>query len=424
MKKRLFKKAAAVVTSALVAASAALPMFSATVGAAEIGSGTSSSSDTTLTIPKGITVKNGITGNYYSPNITYTYTIAPVAPIANATVKDSNNFDYPVEIGVQNGVTLQNNGDVVFTSHNVGDVTPAGVEITANLSLNVNLSAFSKPGVYRYKIEDVTATSTLYNVGIVRPDDYDKDRFLDVYIKNGGSSLTVAGYTLTTDNLADTTNAKDPGFVKSVEALPDNHGTDTYRTYDVRIEKLVTGDMGDKTHPFPFEITIENDGLSYHCGDYSAVTSNQTSDLRVQNVSLKNGDVFYIRGLSPRAQVSIKETNNTSDTYKVKIEGRIDVENDSWTELVTSTATAPNADAVLAQGYVSTYVDSNDATSVDVEGALTNYRDVRYTNDLASISPTGVVLRFAPFIVLAGFGVLLFAVSRRNKGRKDETDMI
>lgn len=416
MKTVFVKKLSAVMLSAVMAAAMAVPTF-VTVSAAELENGKITSSDTSLEIPKGVTVKNATDGNYYGPAVVYSYTIAPVAPVAGAKVKDASNNDFPVEQGVVGGAVLANNGQVSFTSEKANNVSDAGVEQTKNLVINVDLSKFTKPGVYRYEIKDVTTTATLYAAGINRPDNYDTDRFLDVYIKNGDTDLMVSGYTLTTDNAVDTSSDKDSGFTQQEEGTV----TDTYRTYNIRLEKQVTGDMGDKTHEFPFTAVIENSGLTYFYGkdSNSVVTESNAASLET---TLKNADVLYIRGLSPRAKVGYTETNDTGDTYKVTVEGRAATEGD-WTSLVAEQAVAANGSAALSLGSITTYETVNNADSVKQEGALTNYRDVRYTNNLETVSPTGIVLRFAPFIIIAGIGVVLLVLTRRTR-RKEESDVI
>ena len=413
--KTVIKRTMSVIAIVVMIAIMAVPA----VSAASISAGTIPTTDTTLTIPKGITIKNTVQGNYYGPNVVYSYTIEPVAPVDGSVVKDANNNNFPVETGVADGASLLNSGNVTFTSQVINNVTVEGIETSQNLSVSVDLTKFTKPGVYRYLITDVTTTETLFNSGIVRPADYDTTRYLDVYIKNGTSALEVAGYTLTAENLVDTSSAKNAGFIADAEAA---NGTDSYRTYNISIQKQVTGDMGDKTHEFPFTINIDNNSKSYYYGtDSNAVTN--VSSAASQSVNLKHGDVFYIRGLAPKALIGIIESNNTSDTYKVTVDGR-DGSSSSWSNLVAVTDAAPGNTVELTQGAITDYAEENSASSVAHEGVLTNYREIRFTNDLASVSPTGIVLRFAPFALLFGFAIVFLMVSRRTKAAKKETSSI
>ena len=165
MKKSVLSKLIAVVLSVLLMATS----FAA-FAADPIDDGTISTNSTELIIPKGITMKNDETGTYYSPNITYTYTIAPETPAAGAKVSGID-----VVAGPTGGATLASNS-VAFTSAEVSGVTSSGKEITQNLTVNIDLTKFSQVGIYRYKLSDTTATSALFTAGITRKDNYNKDR--------------------------------------------------------------------------------------------------------------------------------------------------------------------------------------------------------------------------------------------------------
>ena len=425
MKTNFVKKLTAFTLSALLTAAASVPCF-LTASAAEIGTGKTSASDTTLMIPKSVTVTNSTEGDYYGPAVIYSYTIAPTEPTNGAKVKDDNGNDFPVEKGVEGGAVLAENGQVVFGSELVSNVNTSGVEQKKNLTVNIDLAKFTKPGIYRYKIEDVTAIETLYNAGINRADNYDNDRYLDVYIKNNGENgLAVAGYTLTTENEVEiSAEDKDSGFVSkkvTVEGQEVTLPDDTYRTYNIRLEKQVTGDMGDKTHEFPFTAVIDNGGLKYFHGKVSNSVNTESSEASL-NTTLKNGEVLYIRGLSPRAKIGYTEKNDTADTYKVTIEGRKGTTGNCDT-LVAEQNVAADGTAALSSGSITDYETANSAATVATEGELTNYRDVEYTNNLATVSPTGIVLRFAPFIIIAGLGIVLFVLARRTR-RKTDSDII
>ena len=424
MKKSVFSKLIAIVLSVLLMATS----FAAFAG--DIDGGAITTNDTTLTIPKGITMKNTSAGSYYCPNITYSYTIAPVTPPDGTVITDSTTgASSPVVAGPNDGASLDNNGQVEFTSVLVANVVPGGKEYKKNLTVNIDITKFGSPGVYRYKISDVTTTATLFTAGIVRQDDYKTDRFLDVYVKNNpsGAGVVVSGYALSQTNSA-TAGAKDGGYTSEYETTTSggtvNENTDIYRTYNVRIEKKVTGDMGDKNHEFPFSVSVNNGGLYY----FSTTDSNNTGDAvngTSYTVKLKDGDTLYIRGLNPHATVGYVETNDTNETYKVKIEGKSDAnESASWNTLVAETGVASNGTAALTAGAISTYDTDNSNASVATDADLTNYRDVRYTNNLASISPTGVILRYAPFILLLACAGILVLFAGRTRARRKETDAI
>ena len=421
--KKTISKILAIILAVVFMAAASVPAM-----AADIDTGAITTSDTTLTIPKGVTVKNTSPGNYYGPSVTYTYTLAPVAPAAGASVSDSiTGVSYQVEQGPANGATLASSS-VTFNSPLVYDVKEEGVETIQNITVNIDLDKFQKPGVYRYAITDTTTTAALYAAGINRQDDYVATRYLDVYIKNSGTGLAVSGYSLIKENAVDSTNYKDTGFVSSSEVTSEagtvNENTDIYNTYNVRLEKKVTGDMGDKNHEFPFTVSIANNGLKYFYGNSIANATNE-SNATTLNVTLKDGETLYIRGLNPRAEIGYTETNDTTETYNVSVEGKYEASSTAWTYLIgdatnPSTAVAANGTLALAVAPVTTYVADNDANSVETTASLTTRRDVRFTNNLASVSPTGVILRYAPYaILLSCAAVLVLVMSRRRRSESD-----
>lgn len=403
MKKSVLSKLIAIVLSVLLMATS----FAAF--ADPIDDGTISTNSTELIIPKGITMKNDETGTYYSPNITYTYTIAPETPAAGAKVSGVD-----VVAGPTGGATLASSS-VAFTSAAVDNVTSTGKEITQNLTVNIDLTKFSQVGIYRYKLSDTTATSALFTAGITRKDNYNKDRYLDVYIKNGTSGVAVAGYALSQENSA-TAGDKDGGFTKEYETTTDagtgtvTENTDVYRTYNVKLEKQVTGDMGDKTHGFPFAVTVNNNSLTYYSNG-SAATGTSIS------TTLADGETLELKGLNPHATVGYIETNDTGSTYKVTINGKTST-------LVNEADVNSGSTATLAVGAVSAYDTDNSNASVAVDSAATDYSQVKFINNLASISPTGVVLRYSPFILLLACAGALIIFASRTRARRKETDAI
>ena len=402
MKKSVLSKLIAIVLSVLLMATS----FAA-FAADPIDDGTISTNSTELIIPKGITMKNDETGTYYSPNITYTYTIAPQDPQGD-TITDGS-ISVPVEIGPAGGATLASSS-VAFTSAAVDNVTSTGKEITQNITVNIDLTKFSKAGIFRYKLSDTTATSALFTAGITRHDDYKKDRYLDVYIKNGTSGVEVSGYALSQTNQA-TAGNKDGGFTNEYETTTDagtgtvTENTDVYRTYNVKLEKKVTGDMGDKTHGFPFAVTVNNNGLTYYSNGSASTATSST-------INLADGGTLEIKGLNPHATVGYVETNDTTEKYKVTIDGK------GGANLVPEAEVASGSTATLAVGAVSTY------SSVSTDATATNYSEVKFTNNLASVSPTGVVLRYSPFILLLACAGALIIFASRTRARRKETDAI
>ena len=236
------------------------------------------------------------------------------------------------------------------------------------------------PGVYRYKIADVTTDATLAASGIDRKyhtDDGDTDKYvyLDVYTKYNGdkTGLVVYGYVLFKDvtgsDKVDITYNKETqgetlkvtGFDTESENRDEyNEQTcskteltsDAYHTYNVEVSKKTDGALADTQNNFPFKIELTNELTDELTNSNKVVTSRDdfyyviTKDGTAQsevitnlsnagawildgigspsdssaastNLQLQNGDKILITGLPVNTKIKVTEKNNTADTYSV-----------------------------------------------------------------------------------------------------------
>lgn len=426
MKKRT-RKLASILTAA-----AMLTSLSAAVWAdpAQIGSnGTVTSAETSVYIAKSINVTNPLDTTVYSPSTTYTYSIVPATVAANSTVTDADGHTGKVVAGVNGGAVL----DATTLTLNSTAVTANQDtdEVTGNIKVNIDLSVFTEPGIYRYKITDETTDAILHNSGLERSAEYDTVRYLDVYIKRDATSgdLVVLGYALFNGKVLDvdgngetevsvaTNTAKSTGYVSGSEpgTGTDNLSlTDIYRTYNVTITKQVTGEMGNKTHPFPFTIAVNSNGTNSH---YFAGLSGSTAANPVATNSistqLTHGQTFQIIGLSPLDTVNATETNDTYDTYTVSVDN-------ADGNIVPGTPRSNGQTLAVADTpfQVSTYdtTAGTHGTSASVPNDT-----LTFTNNLAAISPTGVIIRSLPYVAMVVIaGAMLVAIKMLNKSEKKE----
>lgn len=401
---------------ALMATLAMVLSLNATcVFAASIGNGVATTSDTQITVPKGVTFINADAVTSYGPGITFTYTIAPATVTDGAmTVKDADGHIATVHAGPAGGLTLASSS-LAFPASETNTTSASGIEHTKDIVLNFNASAFSRAGVYRYVLTDTTATADLYAAGITRDDNYDTTRFIDVFVKrNAQGNMEVYGYALKTDNsstdaTATPPTAKDPGFVAASDAEDGTPAmTDRYETYNVTLTKMVDGTLGDFEHEFPFAITVSNDSKNYYAakGDINAAKAATADAATSKSTTLKHTQVYTLAGLSPHATVAYQETNDTTDLYTVTAAGS------SAALTVTDDG---NKHYSVAAGNVSTYETLNSTSSVAGLGATTNYSAVTYTNTLEEVSPTGFVQHFGMiFMVMAAAIMMLIAGANRT----------
>lgn len=394
-----------------------------------------SSVGTTLSIPKGITVYGSL-DKVYGPTITYSYTIAPVDPPTNAKIIDFNNVEHIVVAGPTDSASLTDS-TAEFTSSEL-TLSNKSLEITDDIKVSIATGKFTKPGVYRYVITDTTEKRDLFAAGITRPDDYNVTRYLDVYVKYNSdeTAFEVYGYVLNDTNLEkiegtddqplawETPAAKSSGFVASSETSGTGKGTDEYHTIDVNVTKLVTGSMGDKTNEFPFTIDVSNSGLHYYSGEVAQAptsVSSLTDGASAQITgALKDKEVLYIYGLNPKATVKYAEKNNTADVYNLTVKDSKDnFVNDPDEVKLEKRAIEGNAVLSTKALTVSNYDADNSTTSVKAVIAASDNKAISFTNDLSEISPTNVVMRFAPYLFILGGAMLLLVASRRRKSDQE-----
>lgn len=420
-KKTFFRRAAAVAVTAMI-----FCVMSVSVSAVGIGNGTAtagaSDDASEVTIPKGLTFVNADSVETFGPDIKFLYTVAPVESVTGENTVVNDNVTVTVKPGAENGVLFKGetsntaSTELLYGKDEKFSTSSEGVEAQKSLTLvvDVNVVGGGQPGIYRYVITDTTASADLFNAGIVRPENYDATRYLDVYIKrttDGG--LEVSGYVLREEQ---TSENKDNGFVKdetSTTVSTDKNAVDTYTSYNVKITKAVAGDMGDTAHAFPFTASVSNNGIQYTAG-------NADTDAASLSFTLKNGESYVLKGLSPKAKVSYTETNDTGESYTVKVEGRTGASAE-YAELNYS---VDENKYTLAEAAVTNYDTVNNAQSVSAAATLSDRADVKYTNTLTAVSPTGIVLRFAPFILIAVFGVIFFIASRKTGDKKKDADII
>ena len=119
--------------------------------------------------------------------------------------------------------------------------------------------------------------------------------------------------------------------------------------------------------------------------------------------SVKNGDTFTFVGLPVGTAFQVAEKNNSVDSYKVTI---LDDTTDAY---LKGSAT----DGILVAAGSDTGLTTATALG-NLNSSTYESEDIQITNKLDSISPTGYVVRFAPYAIILVSGVFLMIMAKKK----------
>lgn len=446
MKKNLMKKMTAFTAAVLMTSAIGLSAVTAfaengvtAVNPAEIES-------KTISIEKDIVLYNPDSATVYVPTITYYYNVAAATVSANDTITDNEGNTVKVKAGVTDGVTLDTEDSTAAFpkgTQTTVEASATGTVLTDTFNLVIDPTKFTAAGVYRYIIEETNEASDLTAVGMTRSNnDYVSTRTLDVYIEDNNDTRGVVGYVLSVGDNTTTINGEDAdpattitgkttGFVqdyidKTVD--PDLDGTttgdpktdkklaDEYYTYNYKVTKVITGNLSDKTEKFRFTVTVNGiDGQKFTADSAEKTIASGTAAVQKE---LGNNEFIELIGIPANASIAVEESNQNPGTYTVSL-----TEADGITApaVVYSDTTAkkltPDSMASFDEKKISAYTDAS--TAADNLLNKQNLKDTTFTNDLQTISPTGVVLMAAPYAIMLGAAVFFIVFSLRRR-RDDE----
>ena len=410
MKKTIFKKFMAVTTIALMTlgATSMVSFAEPLTPTSGVNNGTYTESfDIELT--KDIIAYNDEDITVYSPIITYDYSVAP-ADTTGMTISGVT-----VTSGVEGGVTMGTDKTAVFTADGSAVLTSGKGTFSDTFVITVDPTKFNDKGIYRYVLTEALADGNDLTVsGITRPSNYEETRYIDIYVTQ---NYTVTSYVISVPN---ETDGKTTGFSeKEITETTVGEGgqqitnvkkfTDEYYTFNYTVKKVITG-MSSKTEKFPFTVTLTGlkSGSKFTVGSDAVTNTTITKDLG-------NNDTIVIKGLPANTSLAVSESNSTQATYSTTIEGGAVL---AFSD--TSNKLTPNSTAGFTAQPISSYTGSNTA---NVTKSLT---DATFTNDIETISPTGVVLMVGPYFIMFGTAVFLitFFFKRRRTGEESAEAVI
>lgn len=383
---------------------------------------------------KEIVIQNSGGSKVWEPNISYKYTISTLTPaqVAGMTVTDEQSNTTAVKAGPANGLFIANASDVngaasatiafgndsgtanqnssaIGTAFASSETAERSLFLSFDASVFVNGDGDPVPGVYRYKItEAVTGTNTAAAAGVTEGA-FTNDRYVDVYVSwtdNTKTAVEVTALTMFVTNDSIVWDDQDPNAdfkVTGYDVASEDEEADSYVTYNLTVEKQVAGNFADPNHEFPFTVDLTEAAATaveyYVTGDYTAadLVIGTKYSFDGTEIQLKDDDTVTFIGLPASTTATITETNDTADLYTVTaadVNGALTMSETSSGSKVYTTA-------------------ANAVTIGTTAGSETN--TVVVTNTLEEVSPTGVIVRYAPYIIMLGAAVALVVLVNKSK---------
>ena len=270
------------------------------------------------------------------------------------------------------------------------EATEAGdTEDTVDVTADFSAVSFTEAGIYRYNVKETLGASNVQDDILIDVNNDNKGTYvLDVYVKNDNGSFDPYAYILSRTGA----NSTSVDGNQTIITYSDKIDTilNEYTTYDLTVSKTIVGDMAANS----FEFTIDLTGLSDDVIIDQDGTNPEAAEAYTLKADLANGKQTVIKGLPSTAAYAVKEAVNQLEGYTVEV-------NDS-------------NEAAAEYKWIGTAGSAEEFGSADAAQMGKADITVSYTNTLRSISPTGVIIRFAPYLVILGAGILLLVVSRRR----------
>lgn len=301
-------------------------------------------------------------GDTYQPAATFTFTQPTgAAPTGNEEVSG---------IPVSNGkygpvVTL---GEAKFEAATAIGPKTKDVSITYGDLTNV------VPGVYKYSFNEETSSNTN-----IKCDTATKYLYVFVALDEKGDK------TVTGASMSDGTSKKVAGITN--EYGKDEKGNDTL--HDLTITKDITGDMANVNETFTFKVKVTSaDGKAKYkvvvtrkgVVDSTITSIDANTETSINDIG--KGASIKIYSLAKNDTYTVEEVEANTNGYTAKINGEVDED-----------------------GKI-----NGEVADADVE--------VKYDNNKEAVTPTGIIMNYAPYIAMLAAACAL-AVVFFNRRRED-----
>lgn len=302
-----------------------------------------------------------------------TYLPAATFNFTKPTGVDPDDNEKVSDIPVLNG----NKGpDVTLGNAEFKAATTIGTK-TADVSITYSNLTNVVPGVYKYSFNEKTSSNTN-----IKCDTATKYLYVFVALDEKGDK-TVTGASMI--SMSDGTSKKVAGITN--EYGKDEKGNDTL--HDLTITKDITGDMADVNETFTFNVKVDSkDGKAKY---KVVVTKDGKVDSTITSIDANKETSITDIGIHDSIKIYSLAKN---DTYTVK---EVNANTNGYTTKINGTA--------ATDGKIDGTVDNSDVT-------------VNYDNHKEAVSPTGIIMNYAPYIAMLAAACVL-AVVFFNRRRED-----
>ena len=349
-----------------------------------------------------------------SPEITFNYSIAAGTAVAAAGQGGTATATLPVYAGLTPGAVKigdaagESDGKVEFA---YAAATTAGTATdgitndvnkkyaTKDIILDFTGVTFDKPGVYRYVLTEATTNNE--NLGGVTYDVMESNntkRTIDVYVVDTNGVLTVDGYVSYVGDVStaplqeynpngaatEYANGSTGAAATGISAKS-NQYVNEFKANELKLEKEITGNQGDKESTWEMKINFETLPTDYvvkyalitdkgaAIDDANLVWADYTNN---SAITLGHLDKYHFKGIPEGVKYTVTETKANQDGYK--------------TTYTDETYTYPN------DGTVET-------------------KDAKVENNRQGVIPTGILMSVTGGVMLIGIAAIALVAINRKK---------
>lgn len=368
-----------------------------------------------------------------TPTAKFTFNITPVSV-------DGKDYDATAQNMPTDTIEMS------YSSSSTEATTAEGVKTYVNSAELFEDQTWPHAGVYKYTITEADGglTEDTDDSTVESLTNSDAEYTMTVYVKNGENGTYVSAISVVqtkddknnevgeegTGTKVDPTqpDPKDPTdpskggalrftntYTKKINVTPvdpqnpdpSNPGDTDANDKGLSVKKIVTGDLGDTTKGFNFDVTVTSnklapEGTTYTAkvvnpGSADAVATYEFESGKKQTIALKHGQELVFTDLYVGTDFVIQETDSDVSTSKTDVNKYV----------ATTYSKLNNNELATASGAAS------------ITGKVSEGNDlVSVVNDRNAETPTGILVNNLPFIMMiavAAFGFAAYITIRRRR---------